>query len=66
MSDPASRLVRIKDGALIAGVLAGLARWLGWDVTMVRIVFVVCSILSAAFPGLLVYLVMWLLMPQEK
>ena len=60
-----TRLVRVKDGALIAGVLAGLARWLGWDVTMVRVVFVLCSILSAAFPGLIVYLLLWLLMPQE-
>jgi phage shock protein PspC (stress-responsive transcriptional regulator) len=50
---------------MIAGVLAGLARWLGWDPTMVRIVYVVCSMLSAAFPGILVYLVLWLLMPRE-
>lgn len=65
MSETVGRLVRVKDGAIIAGVLSGLARWLGWDVTMVRIVFVVCSLLSAAFPGILVYLVMWLLMPRE-
>lgn len=65
MSETAGRLVRVKDGAIIAGVLSGLARWLGWDVTVVRIVFVVCSLLSAAFPGILVYLVMWLLMPRE-
>lgn len=65
MSEPAPRLVRVQQGALLAGVLAGLARWLGWDVTMVRIVFVICSVLSAAFPGLLIYLVMWLLMPKE-
>lgn len=65
MSETVGRLVRVKDGAIIAGVLSGLARWLGWDVTVVRIVFVVCSLLSAAFPGILVYLVMWLLMPRE-
>jgi len=65
MSETVGRLVRVKDGAIIAGVLSGLARWLGWDVTMVRIDFVVCSLLSAAFPGILVYLVMWLLMPRE-
>jgi phage shock protein PspC (stress-responsive transcriptional regulator) len=65
MSETSGRLVRVKDGAMIAGVLAGLARWLGWDPTMVRIVYVVCSVLSAAFPGILVYLVLWLLMPRE-
>jgi phage shock protein PspC (stress-responsive transcriptional regulator) len=65
MSETSGRLVRVKDGAMIAGVLAGLARWLGWDPIMVRIVYVVCSVLSAAFPGILVYLVLWLLMPRE-
>lgn len=65
MSDSNQPLVRVEEGAMIAGVLAGLARWLGWDVTLVRIAFVLCSILSAGFPGIVVYLVMWLLMPKS-
>ena len=65
MTEPTTRLVRVSEGAMLAGVLAGLARWLGWDVTVVRIVFVICTILSAAFPGILIYLIMWLLMPRE-
>ena len=59
----AGRLVR-RDG-MIAGVCAGLAEWLGWDVTTVRVVYVIVSLLSAAFPGILVYLLLWLLMPKE-
>lgn len=51
---------------MIAGVLAGVARWLGWDPTVVRVVFVVCSVVSVAFPGILVYLLLWLLMPKEQ
>ena len=65
MSEPTQRLVRVSEGAILAGVLAGLARWLGWDATMVRIVFVVCTLLSAAFPGVVIYLIMWLLMPRD-
>ena len=65
MSETPARLVRAKDGAIVAGVLAGLARYLGWDATLVRIVFVICSLLSAGFPGILIYLVMWVLMPRE-
>jgi phage shock protein PspC (stress-responsive transcriptional regulator) len=61
-----TKLVRVRDGAILAGVLGGVARWLGWDPTLVRIVFVLCSVLSAAFPGIVVYLVLWLVMPREK
>jgi phage shock protein PspC (stress-responsive transcriptional regulator) len=44
-------------------VCGGFAEWLGWDATLVRILFVLVSALSAAFPGILVYLVAWVLMP---
>ena len=64
--DPTSRpLMRVRDGALIAGVCGGLAKWLGWDPTLVRFGYVVLSILSAAFPGIIVYILLWILMPQE-
>jgi phage shock protein C len=49
----------------IAGVCGGLAAWLGWDPTVVRFAYVVVSIVSVAFPGILVYLLLWLLMPEE-
>lgn len=65
MAAPDHRLVRVKEGAWIAGVLSGVARWLGWDPTAVRVAFVLCSILSTAIPGLLVYLVLWAIMPRE-
>lgn len=57
-------LTRSKDRR-IAGVCGGLAAWLGWDPTLVRVAYVVISILSVAFPGILVYLVLWILMPNE-
>jgi phage shock protein C len=57
------RLRRSRD-KLIAGVCGGLADWLGWDPTMVRLLYVLVSVLSAAFPGLLVYLVLWFVMPK--
>jgi phage shock protein PspC (stress-responsive transcriptional regulator) len=49
---------------MIAGVCGGIAEWLGWDPTVVRILYVVVSILSAAFPGIIVYVLLWLLMPK--
>jgi phage shock protein PspC (stress-responsive transcriptional regulator) len=49
---------------MIAGVCGGLADWLGWDPTVLRIVYVAVSILSAAFPGILAYIILWILMPE--
>lgn len=50
---------------VIAGVCGGIARWLGWDPTLVRVLYVVISLLSAAFPGTIVYIILWILMPEE-
>ncbi|HEX2963916.1 MAG: PspC domain-containing protein [Bacteroidota bacterium] len=48
---------------IIAGVCGGIAEWLGWDPTIVRIAYVLISVLSAAFPGILVYIILWIVMP---
>ena len=45
--------------------MGGIAARFGWNSTALRIIFVLVSILSAAFPGILVYLILWLLMPEE-
>jgi phage shock protein C len=59
-------LTRSRKNKLIAGVCGGIAEWLGWDPTSVRILYVLVSILSVAFPGILVYLVLWLVMPAGE
>jgi phage shock protein PspC (stress-responsive transcriptional regulator) len=51
---------------MLAGVCGGLAEWLSWDPTLVRILYIVLSIASAAFPGILVYLVLWVVMPERQ
>jgi phage shock protein PspC (stress-responsive transcriptional regulator) len=61
MSD--AKLKRSKD-RMIAGVCGGIAEWLGWKADKVRVVYVIVSILSAAFPGIIIYLLLWLLMPE--
>ena len=59
---PLQRSVRHK---MIGGVCGGIAEWLGWDVTLVRVLYVVVSVLSVAFPGILVYVILWALMPKS-
>lgn len=62
MVDPARRLRRSRN-RMLGGVCGGLAEWLGWDTTLVRVLYVIVSILSAAFPGTIVYIVLWIVMP---
>jgi phage shock protein PspC (stress-responsive transcriptional regulator) len=61
-----NKLARNPNDKWIAGVCGGIARWLGWDSGLVRILYVLVSIFSAAFPGILVYIILWILMPAEE
>ena len=51
---------------MIGGVCGGIADYFRIDPTVVRLVYVVISILSAAFPGILVYLLCWLIIPGPE
>lgn len=58
------QLRRSRSNRMVAGVVGGLAEYWSVDPTLARVVYVVASILSAAFPGLLVYLLLWLIIPE--
>ncbi len=49
----------------IAGVCGGIAEYFNVDATMVRVGFVLLSVLSAAFPGIIVYIVLAMIMPKR-
>ncbi len=59
-------LHRSSTNRILGGVCGGIAEWLGWNATLVRVLYVVVSILSAAFPGILVYVILWILMPRGR
>lgn len=59
------KLCRSHDDNMIAGVMGGLGAYYGIDATKLRIIFVLVSLFSAAFPGIIVYLILWWLMPME-
>lgn len=50
---------------ILGGVLAGFAKYVNADVSIIRIVYVLISIISAAFPGLLFYIICWAVIPEE-
>ena len=59
------KLVRSREYNMIAGVMGGIAQYLGWSPTKVRLLFIIISCVSAAVPGILIYLILWFLMPLE-
>jgi phage shock protein C len=59
-------LRRSRHHRIIGGVCGGLAEWLGWKPTLVRVLYVLFSIASAGFPGALVYVILWIVMPEAE
>ena len=57
-------LRRSRSNRMIAGVVAGLAKYFDIDPTLARVLYVVGSIISVAFPGILVYVLLWAIIPQ--
>jgi phage shock protein C len=58
-------LYRSQKNRMIAGVCGGLAEWLGWSPAWVRLLYVLVSIFSAAFPGMIVYIILWVVVPND-
>ena len=57
-------LMRPRDGRMLAGVCAGVAGYFSLDVTLVRVIWAVVSVITGG-AGVLAYLVAWILMPNE-
>ncbi len=66
MNSSSRPFVRSRQDRMLGGVMGGIAQKFGWNSTLVRLIFVILSIASAAFPGILVYLILWLLIPEES
>lgn len=63
-ADVRAPLRRSRSQGMVAGVIAGLANYFGMDVTLARVIYVAVSFLSAAFPGLIAYVVLWIVIPE--
>ena len=59
------KLARSQQDKMIAGVCGGFAEYFGWTPWMVRFVYVLVSVFSVAFPGIIIYLILWFLMPKQ-
>ncbi len=59
------KLRRSRSQKMIAGVCAGLADYFGLDATLLRVVYALLTVFTA-FAGVLVYLILWLIIPYDK
>ena len=59
-------LERSRRDRIIAGVCGGIAHHFGWSPTATRVAYVLLSILSVAFPGILVYVILWIVLPNAR
>ncbi len=59
------RLTRSRTEKMLAGICGGLAAYLDIDPTIIRLLFVLATFFTLAFPGILIYLVMWIIVPEE-
>lgn len=65
MARQIKRLYRSSRNSMLGGVCGGIAEYFGIDASLVRLGYVLISIASAAFPGILVYIIAWLVIPRD-
>ncbi|MBP3566119.1 MAG: PspC domain-containing protein [Paraprevotella sp.] len=60
------KLRRSTKDCMIAGVCGGLGEFFGLDASLLRIIYILLSLFSAGFPGLLIYIIMVLVVPKDN
>ncbi len=64
MAEGQKKILKRSSDQMVAGVCAGIAEYLGWlSPNRVRIAYVLISVVSVMFPGIVVYIILWLLLP---
>ena len=58
------RLTRSQD-QWIAGICGGIAQYFGWDKDLTRIIWLLLTLFTAGFPGIIAYIVLLILLPKE-
>ncbi len=60
------KLTRSKDQVMIAGVLGGIAEYTNVDVTVIRLLYVLLTVFTAVFPGVIIYIIALFIIPSPK
>lgn len=59
------KLYRSRDAKMIAGVCGGLGKFFGIDPTIIRIIYIVLALFTTAFPGIILYIILMFVIPEE-
>ncbi len=59
------KLTRPQSNKMLAGVCAGIANYFGLDPTLIRVAYALLTVFTA-FAGVIVYLLLWIIIPEEK
>lgn len=59
------RLYRSKRDSMLGGVAGGLAEYFNIDPTIVRLLFVLLTFVTVGFPAILLYIILWAVIPQN-
>jgi len=59
------KLMRSSSDKWLAGVLGGIANYLGWDPALLRLCYLLLTLCSVGFPGVIAYIILWMCMPQD-
>lgn len=59
------RLYKSRTDKVIEGVCGGIAEYINMDPTVVRVLYVVLSVMSSGFPGILIYILLMIIMPDK-
>jgi len=51
---------------MLAGICGGIADYMVVDPTVVRLIFALATFFTVLFPGVLIYLIMWIVVPKER
>ncbi len=58
------RLMRSKNNRMVAGICGGIGEYFGIDANIIRVVWIVITALSGFLPGILAYVLVWLVVPE--
>jgi phage shock protein PspC (stress-responsive transcriptional regulator) len=66
MEQTMKRLTRSSSSRIVAGICGGLAEYTGWDPVLIRVLYIVLTILSFGFGGVVLYLAAWIVLPLDE
>ena len=65
MANSGKRLYRSTSNKMLAGVCGGIAEYFNVDPTIIRLAYVLLSVFTAAFPGIIVYILAMIIIPSD-